>query len=283
MKIIDLHVHSTCSDGTYTPTELIDYAIEKGLSAIALTDHDTLDGYNEFMEYGKTKGIETVPGIEFSADNYGREIHILGLYLNSDCEELNTSLEKLRQDRATRNDRMLAKLNELGFDITKEDLMEGLAPDTVITRAHFARALINKGYVKTKDEAFDKYIGDGGPAYIPKAELKSKECIELIHKAGGISVLAHPFLYKYDMQGVTNLIRGLAKDGLDGVETYYSTHTKEQVQHLKTVANNLGLFLTGGSDFHGDNKPGLDLAVGYGELCIPYELLPVVKAHVKTV
>ena len=273
MKLIDLHAHSTASDGTLTPSELALYAKSKGLSAIALTDHDTIDGIEECQQKGLEIGVMVIPGIEFSADFYGKELHILGYYLDPHHPHLKKKLKELIESRQTRNQEMLDQLAALGFPLTYESLYEDCEDSTIITRAHIANAMLKKGYITDRKEAFSNYIGDGKPAYIPKKRFTTKDCIDLIHKAGGLAVLAHPMLYGYDQKDVTNLIRGLNSEGLDGVECLYSTHSKEETNHLLQVCLNLDLFPTGGSDFHGNNKPLLDLGSGYGNLNIPFEIL----------
>lgn len=277
MKLIDLHVHSTVSDGTLTPSELALYAKAKGLSAIALTDHDTIDGVEECRQKGLEVGVIVVPGIELSADFYGKELHILGYYLDHHNAHLKKKLEELVVARSARNYEMLDKLASLGMPLNPEELYEDSEDNTILTRAHIAKAMLKKGYVNDRKEAFSHYIGDGKPAYVPKRHFTTKACIDLIHEAGGLAVLAHPMLYGYDQKDVTNVIRGLSSEGLDGVECIYSTHSKDEAAHLLQICLNLKLFPTGGSDFHGQNKPLLDLGTGYGELTIPFEILEAMR------
>lgn len=277
MKLIDLHVHSTASDGTLSPSELAVYAKEKGLSAIALTDHDTIDGIAECQKKGLEIGLTVIPGIEFSADYFGREVHMLGYYINPEHKPFNDKLHDLIKARENRNQEMLDKLTELGCPLTMDEVTKGLDENTVLTRAHVAKALLEKGYIATRDEAFSRYIGDGKPAFIPKKRFTTTECINLIHEAGGLAVLAHPLLYGYDKKEVTSILKALKEEGLDGVECLYATHTVDDTSHLLQVCQNLNLLPTGGSDFHGQNKPSLDLGCGYGELAIPYNLLEAMQ------
>lgn len=277
MKLIDLHVHSTVSDGTLTPVEIALYAQSKGLSAIALTDHDTIAGIDDCQQTGLEAGVIVVPGIEFSADYYGKEFHILGYYIDHHSPILIEKLEALVKARQKRNETMLQKLAEVGCPITWEELTEDLNPNTILTRAHFAKALLKKGYIHDRKEAFSRYIGDHCPCFVPKSRFTVKECIELIHRVGGLAVLAHPMLYGYSQSEVTQILRSLKQEGLDGVECLYSTHKKEETTHLLQVCLNLKLFPTGGSDFHGTNKPLLDLGSGYGELEIPFEVLEAMR------
>lgn len=279
MKLIDLHVHSTASDGTFTPTDLALYAQSKGLSTIALTDHDTIDGIEACQQKGLEIGITVIPGIEFSADFYGKEVHVLGYYLDPHSHPLKEKLKELIEARHARNEEMLNKLAALGCPLTFETLYEDCETTTVLTRAHFAKALLKKGYISQFKDAFSLYIGDGKPAYVPKKHFTTKECIDIIHQAGGLAVLAHPMLYGYDSKDVTHLLRGLKNEGLDGVECLYSTHTVDQTHHLLQICSNLELFPTGGSDFHGKNKPDLDIGSGYGDLEIPFEILETMHRH----
>lgn len=279
MKLIDLHVHSTTSDGTLSPSELALYAKSKGLSAIALTDHDTVSGIDECLQKGLELGVTIVPGIEFSASYYGKEVHVLGYYINHHHPILTNRLDALIHGREKRNQEMLQKLAEVGCPLTMNDLIDDTSQDSVITRAHIAKAMQKKGYIKDRSEAFAHYIGDGKPCFIPKTRFTTKECIDLIHSVGGIAVLAHPLLYGYSQADVTEVLRGLKSEGLDGVECLYSTHKKSDTTHLLQVCQNLKLLPTGGSDFHGENKPSLDLGCGYGELAIPFELLENIQKH----
>lgn len=282
MKLIDLHVHSTASDGTYSPADLVSYAKSKGLSVIALTDHDTVSGVNECIQKGLEVGVTVIPGIECSADYYGKELHILGYYINPNSSSLKEKLNALIDSRSTRNVKMLEKLTALGCPLTMEDLEADCAPGTVFTRAHFANAMLQKGYITDRKEAFTRYIGRGLPAYVPRERFTIKACIDMIHEAGGVAVLAHPMLYGYSRTEVTQLLQGLAAYGLDGVECLYSTHSREDVAHLLQVCSNLDLFPTGGSDFHGANKTNLDLGCGYGDLKIPITLLDAMKQRLNS-
>lgn len=281
MKLIDLHVHSTISDGTLSPEELAVYAKQKGLNSMALTDHDTIAGIEACTAKGIELGIEIIPGIEFSANHHGKEVHILGYYINPKDAILTNRLERLVTARSTRNEQMLQKLTELGLPLTMKDLIATLdAPytkETIFTRAHIAKAMVQKGYINERSEAFSRYIGDGKPGFIPKARFTSEECIDLIHQAGGLAVLAHPMLYGYGQSDIAQVISIFKQMGLDGVECLYSTHSQDETHHLLTVCHNLDLFPTGGSDFHGKSKPNLDLGCGYGKLAIPYTLLETIK------
>lgn len=272
MKYIDLHVHSNKSDGTLTPSEIALAAHEANLSAIALTDHDTVVGVKACMEAGETLGVDVIPGIELSADFHGKEVHILGLYLDLSNPVLESTLKSFVEAREERNREMLTKLQTLGFQITELDLgrPEELA---IVARPHFARALMNKGYVQSLDEAFEKYITPGKPAYVKKAAPSFKCCIDLIHEVGGKAILAHPYIYKFVNRNPFPLLDELVYNGLDGVEVIYPKHHEPEIHRLTQYCKGHNLIITGGSDFHGANKPGIKLGSGYGKTLVPSDLL----------
>ena len=272
MKTVDLHVHSTKSDGSYTPTELVNYAIEKGLSAFALTDHDTTDGIDEALAAAQGKNIEVIPGIEFSTEYEGRDIHIVGLYIDYNSDFFKRRLVHFVQGRTTRNLEMCKRLREHGVSITYEALTAEF-PGCVITRAHYARYLMNHGYTKNIKEAFDRYIGDYAPCFVPRKKITPMRAIEIILKAGGFPILAHPMLYHMGKERLEKLVASLKEIGLMGIEAIYSTHTPADEREIRALAQKYNLCISGGSDFHGTAKPGLDLGTGYGKLFIPYEIL----------
>ena len=282
MKYIDLHVHSTASDGTLTPSEVVDHAVELGLSAFALTDHDTLRGIAEAKEraaYHKAQGhpIEVYSGVEISAAYKNRDIHILGLLIDETNEILDRTLSSFLENRNRRNEKMLQKFAELGITLTMEDLTED-APSSVITRAHFATALMKKGIVSSVQEAFEKYVGDNGPCYIPREYMSPEQAIGSIKKAGGVPVLAHPLLYNLPHDELYALVDRLKQAGLAGIEVYYSNNRGQDEVNVKALANHFGLVATGGSDFHGSVKPHIELGIGRGNLKIPYSVLENVMA-----
>lgn len=269
--LIDMHVHSNCSDGTYTPTELVEYAAEKGLRAFALTDHDTTEGIREAQEAAKSRGVEVIPGIEFSTNYHNRDIHILGLGINPDDVHFQEWLTQFQDSRDSRNEKMIGKMQEAGIDITLDE-MKRRYPDAVWTRAHFARYLRDEGYVKSNQEAFDRYLGDRARCFVPREKVTPFQAVQLIHAGGGKAVLAHPLLYHMGSAALETLVTELKKQGLDGLEAIYSQNRWTDEMHMIQLAKRYGLKITGGTDFHGSNKPGLDLAVGYGKMKIPYEL-----------
>lgn len=272
MGQIDLHVHSIRSDGTMTPKELVDYAVSKGLKAMALTDHDTVDGIDEIMEYAKDKPVEIIPGIEYSTQYNERDVHIVGLFIDHKAPVFLAYLARLRQSRIDRNHKLCANLRSAGIDITYEVLLAAF-PDAVITRAHYAKFLLDKGYVKSRDEAFERYLGDHTPYFVHREKVTPEEVIDVTRRAGGIPVLAHPTLYGLGSEQLDLLIGRLKAAGLMGIETYYSTYSPSEEKKIKALADKYGLLPSGGSDFHGENKPGLDLATGYGRLYIHEEVL----------
>lgn len=276
MEYIDLHVHSNRSDGTFTVQEIIEYAVKKGLKAIALTDHDTVDGVDEAVLYAKDYNIEVIPGIEMSSDYKGTDLHILGLNIDYQNEEFNNFVDKCRLNRYNRNLKMAEKLRSLGIDIDASKLQE-IYGNAAITRAHYARYLVENGYVKDKDTAFKKYLGKGCPGYVPKITISPKEAIDIIKVAKGHPILAHPLLYKYSKVQLDSLFDYLKGLGLEGIEGIYSLHTVEDELMLKKMAKSHGLYITGGSDFHGGNKPDIDLGTGKGNLKIPYELIENIR------
>jgi 3',5'-nucleoside bisphosphate phosphatase len=285
LKYIDLHVHSNASDGTLTPTEVVDLAIKNNLSAIALTDHDTLDGIDEARERAKLAEengyyLKVIPGTEISVSYKKRDIHILGLFIDPSNETICTALDTARRNRDARNEKMTANLREAGINITVEKMRE-IEGEAVLTRAHFAKFMVEHGYVKTMQDAFTKYLNDDSPYYVPREYLKPEEAIELIHTAGGLAILAHPLLYKYTLDQIDEMISYLTGLGIDGLEAIYSSNTGFDEGRMRHYANKYGLSITGGSDFHGANKPDLDLGTGRGNLKIPITVLDNLEGRLK--
>lgn len=276
MNIVDLHVHSTKSDGSYTPSELVTYALEKGLTAFALTDHDTADGIDEALKAAEGKPIEVIPGIEFSSEYEGKDIHIVGLYIDYKSDFFKRRLVNFVNGRIIRNKEMCRRLTEHGMPVTYEELTSEF-PDSVITRSHYAKFLLNHGYTKSLKEAFDRYIGDNGPCFVPRKKITPMRAVEIILKSGGIPILAHPILYHMSDARLEKLVATLKDMGLVGIEAVYSTYSPSEERQMRTLAAKYDLCISGGSDFHGNAKPGLDLAVGYGKLFIPEEILTNLK------
>jgi len=273
-KIIDLHTHTTASDGTYSPEALIDYAYEKGLSSIAITDHDTIAGIQAALNQAKKyEDLEVIPGIEYStnSDLCKSDIHILGYYMNIHDQNFTSKLNHLIKSRELRNVKLVELMQSKGLPITMADIV-ATSEDGVITRAHFAKAMENLGIVKNMNKAFEKYIGDGKPFYIEREKVSQQMAIEMIINNGGVPVIAHPVLYKLNLKKLDNLLGELVTYGLKGIEGIYSTYRTHETQYIADMAKDHGLLITGGSDFHGSHKPRIDLATGYGPLQIPYEI-----------
>ena len=276
--MIDLHVHSTCSDGTLSPTELVDYAIQKGLSAFALTDHDCVEGLDTILSYAKSlpNAPEIIPGIELSTDENGQEVHMVGLFIDHHNPEFNQYLQEFIESRTTRNKKMCHLLQEHGMNITYEEL-EAEFPGAVLTRAHYAKLLMKHGYVKSIKEAFERFLGDHCPCYVSREKITPVMAIDLIKKAGGLAILAHPILYHMSDARLDALVQKLKEAGLTGIEAIYSTYSPAEERQIRKLATKYDLLLSGGSDFHGENKPGLDLGTGYGKLYVPEEVLLALK------
>ena len=286
--MIDLHTHTKASDGTYTPEELMEYALTKNLKAIAITDHDTINGLEPAHQYLKDHNIsndrlELINGIELSTNipKYDFDVHILGLFVDPSNPVFQEGLVRIIKDRERRNVIMLKLVQEAGYDITWKEITD-YAGDSIITRAHFAKILIQKGYFNTNNEVFNKVLGNGKAAYVPRDNVNAKFAIELILNSGGIPVIAHPTLYGLDSNGLYALIDELKGYGLVGIESVYSLYSKKQAAAMSHIANRFGLLETGGSDFHGSNKPGNDLAVGHGDLCVADELLAKLKNYLNS-
>lgn len=278
MGQVDLHVHSTRSDGTYTPTELVNYAVEKGLSAFALTDHDTIDGINEAVEAAKDKPVTVIPGIEYSTEYLGRDVHIVGLFIDYKSPAFVEYLNSFKQSRIDRNHKLCRNLQNAGIDITYDALIQ-MFPDAVITRAHYAKFLLSKGYVTSLKEAFARYVGDHTPYFVHREKITPEEVIQLTLKAGGVPVLAHPTLYHLGKEQLDILVSTLKSKGLAGMECIYSTYSAAEEREMKALAAKYGLLASGGSDFHGANKPGLDLGTGYGKLYVDESIMFNLQNH----
>ncbi len=273
--MVDLHMHSNFSDGSDSPTQLVEKAKQLGLTAIALTDHDTIDGIPEFLEAGERLGIHTVPGVEISVDtklpNNGH-MHMLGLFIDPKGKKLKETLDYLRTQRNLRAEKIIRKLNELGVNITLEELLEE-AGEGSIGRPHVAKILVRKGVVGSIQEAFDIYLAKGKPAYMDKVKLGEEDAIQMIHDAGGFAILAHPHLMNYPTFGeARERIMQLREIGLDGFEIYYSTMPEEYTRGLIELAKAEGFVVSGGSDYHGANKDNIEMGTGLGNLSVPDEI-----------
>ena len=276
MSYVDLHVHSNASDGTLSPEQVVRLAHEAGLSAIALTDHDTTAGVAGAAEAGAELGLEVVPGIEVSSSFRDHEIHILGLFVDTDSPSLQAALKEFRQHRDQRNQEMLGRFDAHGIHLTAEDLCAG-NPDTVITRAHVARALLAKGLGPDLDHIFKKYLKYGGTYCPPKEFLPPEAVMEALLDSHAFVALAHPFQYRLGDRGTQELIAYLAGLGMKGLEVYHSSHNRLESAKLQEMAARHHLLSTGGSDFHGSNKPDISIGTGRGGLRVSSLLLDAIK------
>jgi predicted metal-dependent phosphoesterase TrpH len=278
--LIDLHTHTCESDGTLTPEQLIRAAVELGLEALGICDHDTFAGYNQAVPLAQAAGLELVCGIELSTklrrkpQSRGKSVHVLGYFLEGPpASEFRTWLEQLQRSRRDRNVRMTARLAELGLEVKLEEV-EALGR-SLAGRPHFARILLRKGYVSNLQEAFDLYLGESGKAYVEREEPGLAEGIRRVLEAGGLPSLAHPLrLGKHTREAMDKLVAEMRDMGLKGIEVYHSDHGPGEVDQFLSVARHCGLAVTGGTDFHGENKPNIALGTGAnGNLTIPRSVL----------
>lgn len=276
MSRLDLHLHTTHSDGSCTPTEVVNMAHRAAVTALAITDHDITTGIAEAIAVGQQCGIEIIPGVEISSLAGSSEVHILGYFLDWQDFDLLERLKTLRDARHRRNPQIIERLQTLGIGITYDEV-RSLAGTDSIGRPHIARVLMDKCVVASAKEAFDRFLAEGKPAYVPRELPSPAEAIRWIKAARGLAVLAHPTWVRVAEQPLIDLVRQLKADGLDGVEVYYSTHAARQTREYLSLAQQLGLLVTGGSDFHGLTKPDIEVGIGKGTLHIPTSLLPKMK------
>jgi predicted metal-dependent phosphoesterase TrpH len=277
-KLIDLHVHAKKSDGTFTPVQIVELAERAGLAAVAITDHETCLGVTEAVKAAENTSVRVIPGIELStkcyvSDEFSASIHIVGLFIDVNNEKLLRRTEEYRNHRISKAKKMIASLQDDGIDIAYE-VLEREYQTSMMTRAHIADYLLQKGYIKDADEAFTaQYIGDDSKAYCKTNYMDAKEALQLITGAGGIAVFAHPLIYgfnEYQLQGIIDVLKPY---GLMAVEAEYSKFTQQEREYVRELAYRNGLLLSGGSDFHGDILPGIDIGKGRGDLEVPYEYL----------
>ncbi|MFO7554447.1 MAG: PHP domain-containing protein [Desulfobacterales bacterium] len=275
--IIDLHIHSTVSDGTLSPAEILTLAQKLDIAAISITDHDTLKGSRDALSCGIPPSVKFLTGVEISSDpppsfTCAGSFHILGYAVDVDNSELNHTLSMLKDSRENRNPRILKLLSDMGIEIALEEVLN-LTGGSQIGRPHIAQLMVKKGYARSIDAAFDEYLGNGKPAYVNRFRFECEQTIKAILNAGGIPVLAHPFLLNIkENEVLENLIAILTEMGLRGIEVYYPEHTKELVAYYTRLARHYNLLITGGTDFHGDIKPEIKMGSGKGDLFIPYAL-----------
>ena len=265
---VDLLVHSSASDGTETPDVVVARAAAAGVSALALTDHDTLSGIPEAREAAARFPIDLIPGVELSVNHAGVKIHLLAYFLEPSSGPLQDRLEELRRGRTIRNNSIVERLTELGYPITMEDVVAHAAGE-VVGRPHIADALVEAGAIANRSEAFVDLLGDGGSAYVDRDRLTAVDAVELATESGGVTSIAHPLTINADAARLRLIFEELREAGLTGIEAYYSEHSPPIRAQLAAVATELGLVATGGSDYHGSGKPGLRIGSGHGDLVVP--------------
>jgi hypothetical protein len=271
--MIDLHVHTSMSDGTFSPDEVVEIALQRGLRAIAITDHDTMAGVGRAQERGAELGIEIISGVEISTEWPSGILHMLGYFVCVEDPELLRTLDSLRKDRQERILKIVSKLNDRDVSVTVDEV-DREAVGGVPGRPHVANLMLRKGHVATLQEAFDRYLGKGAPAYVEKKKLSPVEAMQLIANSGGVPVLAHPYsLDEPDADELEQIFRRLTLSGLKGIEVYYPQHTPDQTAVFLRLAQKLGLVVTGGTDFHGANKPEVEMGVFPGGATLPYTIL----------
>ncbi len=272
-QFVDLHMHTNCSDGVFTPAEILEKVRSAKLSAFAITDHDTIDGFKAVQNLLNEGDPELICGVELSASYKDADLHILAYGFSPDYIHLTNALTRFQESRNQRGRKMVEKLNQLGVNISYHDVQKKAGPG-VIGRPHVAEAMFDSGAVKRYNEAFEKYIGKGGPAYVAKANFAPNEAIELIHSAGGAAVLAHPAVG--DAHQHIEMLVGM---GLDGLEVFHPEHSNDDVKKFKKVAQEFALSITGGSDFHG--REGRSDKIGSQKVYLAYltDLLQKSKAY----
>lgn len=275
MRAIDLHTHSSYSDGSLTPGQLVREAARAGLAAIALTDHDTMAGIDEAIATGKETGIEVLSGIEISADQEGRDVHLLGYCANPKNSGLRSLLAELQAARENRNQAILGRLDILGIRLNMSDLIASTAG--LIGRPHIARQLVLQGHASSMDHAFRRFLKKDGRAYVMGDKFPARDTIRVIREAGGIAVLAHPTTLDYRLKGVPAIVERLYEYGLGGIEVYYPGHNRKICQALLELAKRWQLAVTGGSDYHGALKPEIKLGGAPVMPPVPYRLLTELK------
>ncbi len=276
-KRIDLHTHTVCSDGSMTPEELVYHAKQSGLSAVAVSDHDTVDGVQAAMEAGKRYGMEVVPAIELSAKS-DTETHILGYFIDPDSAKLTDAMAYIREVRTVRLGETCGMLQNLGIDVTLDEV-KAEAAGGILCRAHIAAIMTRKGYSESPKAAFQKWLNVGCPAYSESQALTDMEAIDLIRSAGGDAYLAHLHLTKKPPEELDKFVRHLTENGLTGIEGYYTDYTDDMATEYRTLAQKYGLKLSGGTDFHGTFKPHISIGRGLGGMIIPYSVLEKMKEY----
>ena len=272
MARIDLHLHTRYSDGSLTPAEVVDLAHQAGVTALAITDHDIVDGIPHALDAATPLGIEVIPGVELSSRFHEQELHVLGYFFDWQDSTFGDHLAQQRRSRHVRNPQTIERLNALGLELSEEEVKAKAGSDS-IGRPHVAQVLVEKGYVQDTREAFDRYLKEGAPAYAPRMLSDTRDVIAWIRNAGGVPVLAHPTWTRCQGEPLYRLCAGLKEAGLLGLEVFYSSHNRRQTSRFLELAKRLDLLVTGGSDFHGAANPGIQVGRGKGNLKVPDTLL----------
>ena len=272
MARIDLHLHTRYSDGSLTPAEVVTLAHQAGVTAMAITDHDIVDGIPHAREAATKLGIEIVPGVELSSRFDGRELHVLGYFFDWQDPTLQAHMVRQRLSRQVRNPQIIERLNALGLELSEDEVKAKAGSDSV-GRPHIAQVLVDKGYVHNTREAFERYLGEGAAAYVPRTLSDTREVITWVRDAGGVPVLAHPTWTRCEGEPLYRLCACLKEAGLLGLEVFYSTHNRKQISRYLELAKRLDLLVTGGSDFHGAANPAIQVGRGKGNLKVPAALL----------
>jgi 3',5'-nucleoside bisphosphate phosphatase len=271
--VIDLHTHTSFSDGSQTPTELVAEAVDRGLSAIAITDHDTVEGLAEGVAAGERLGVRVVPGVEINLEHDRVTMDLLGYFIGGwPNDELKDQLAELRIFRDERNGRIVARLAELGYPLDASDL-EALAENGAVGRPHIGEAMRRRGYVASIGEAFERFLRRGAPAWVDRQRLSLPHALKLLRASGGLPVLAHPGIIRTDDRGLERIVREAARQGMVGIECYYPLHDEATVRRCLDLAAKYALAPTGGSDYHGSVKPKTRLGIGAAGRPLPDELL----------
>ena len=272
MARIDLHLHTRFSDGSLTPAEVVDLAHQAGVTAVAITDHDILDGIPHALNAATPLDIEVIPGVELSSRFHERELHVLGYFVDWQDSTFRDHLAQQRRSRHVRNPQTIERLNALGLELSVEEVKAKAGSDS-IGRPHVAQVLVEKGYVQDTREAFDRYLKEGAPAYVPRTLADTRDGIAWIRNAGGVPVLAHPTWTRCQGEPLHRLCACLKEAGLLGLEVFYSSHNRRQTSRFLELAKRLDLLVTGGSDFHGAANPDIQVGRGKGNLKVPAALL----------
>ena len=278
----DLHMHSTHSDGTMTPRELVLQAKETGLSAVALTDHDTTSGMAEMQQAGRELDVRVLSGVEISVEYAGKTVHMLGYCFDAAGESLQVALDELVRGRTERNHEIIRKLQSLGIDISYAEVVAE-SGGKVVGRPHFAAVMLRKGAVENRQQAFDEYLASGAKAYVDRLKFSPEDSVRMIREAGGVAVLAHPkFVRLQPDEKIDEVVERLVEAGLGGIECWYSMHSPEETNHYLEIARRFNLVVTGGSDFHGGAKPDIAMGTGLGDLCVPLSCADALEASAKS-